>query len=145
VNADATSDRLINAYRRERLSFLQYILQATPYASPADRPVLERLRALAGAEANSLDGFAEYLDNKRVVVPFLGAFPSAFTNFNFIAVRKLLPELAADEARGLAALERDAAASPPGESRMWLEKLADGKRIHVTELAKLMDKASGSP
>ena len=132
------NDRLVDAYRRERLSFLQYIRQATPYAGPADRPVLDRVRELAGAEAAGLDGFAEYLDRNRVVIRFLGAFPTTFTNYNFIAVRKLLPELAADEARGLAALERDALASPTGESRTWLEKLAEAKRMHLTELEKLM-------
>jgi len=131
------NDRLVDAYRRERLSFLQYVRQATPYAGPADRTVLERVRELAGAEAAGLDGFAEYLDRSRVTVPFLGAFPSAFTNYNFVAVRKLLPELAADEARGLATLERDAAAVPPGDARTWLEKLAEAKRMHLMELGKL--------
>jgi hypothetical protein len=135
-------ERLVEAYRRERLSFLQYVRQGSPYAGPADRPMLERVRELARAEAADLDGFAEYLDGARVSVPYLGAFPSAFTNYNFVAIRKLLPELAADEARGLAALERDAAVLPPGEARTWLEKLAAAKRAHLTELEKLNDQAS---
>jgi hypothetical protein len=137
VSVCDVNGRLVDAYRRERLSFLQYVRQATPYAGPADRTVLERVRELAGAEAAGLDGFAEYLDRTRVTVPFLGAFPSAFTNYNFVAVRKLLPELAADEARGLATLERDAAAVPPGDARTWLEKLAEAKRMHLMELGKL--------
>jgi hypothetical protein len=136
-------ERLVEAYRRERLSFLQYVRQATPYAGPADRPLAERVHALAGAEAAGLDEFAEYLDTARVSVPYVGAFPSAFTNYNFVAIRKLLPELVADEARGLAALERDAAALPPGEARTWLEKLAGAKRLHLTELEKLVDKPGG--
>jgi hypothetical protein len=127
----------VEAYRRERLSFLQYVCQATPYAGPADRAVLERVRELAGAEAAGLDALAGYLDQSRVTVPYLGAFPSAFTNYNFVAVRKLLPELALDEARGLAALERDATCLPAGEARTWLEKLAEAKRMHLTELGKL--------
>src|SRR6478735_2737986 len=91
VGACAMNDRLLEAYRRERLSFMQYVRQATPYAGPADRPLLERVRELAAAEAAGLDGFAEYLDDARVPVPFLGAFPTAFTNYNFVAIRKLLP------------------------------------------------------
>jgi hypothetical protein len=130
-------ERLVEAYRRERLSFLQYVRQAAPYAGPADRPTLERVRELAGAEAAALDGFAEFLDAARVAVPYVGAFPSVFTNYNFVAVRKLLPELVADEARGLAALERDAAVLPPGEARAWLERLIAAKRVHLTELGKL--------
>ncbi len=138
------NERLVEAYRRERLSFLQYVRQATPYAGPADRPLLERVRELAGAEATGLDGFAEYLDENRVTVPYLGAFPTAYTNFNFVAIRKLLPELVADEARGLAALEEDVAALPPGAARTWLERLAEAKRAHLTELEKLGDKAGGT-
>src|SRR5436305_11598980 len=98
------NDRLVDAYRRGRLSFLQYVRQATPYAGPADRPLLERVRELADAEAAGLDGFAEYLDDARVAVPYVGAFPTAFTNYNFVAIRKLLPALIADEAAGLVAL-----------------------------------------
>ena len=120
-------ERLVEAYGRERLSFLQYVRQATPYAGPADRPLLERVRELAGAEAAGLDGFAAYLDESRVSVRSAGAFPSAFTNYNFVDIRKLLPELVADEARGLAGLERDAAALPPGEARAWLEKTRRGE------------------
>jgi hypothetical protein len=132
-----TNERLVEAYRRERLSFLQYVRQATPYAGPADRPLLERVRELARSEAEGLDGLAEYLDQSRVSVRYLGAFPTSFTNYNFVAIRKLLPELIADEARGLAALEGDAAALPAGEARTWLEKLAAAKRMRVTELEKL--------
>lgn len=136
------NDRLVETYRRERLSFLQYVRQATPYAGRADRPLLDRVWELARAEAEALGGFAEYLDRSRVSVAFVGAFPTVFTNYNFIAVRKLLPELIADGRRSLAALERDMAEMPVGEARSWLVKLADAKRAHLTELEKLTDVAS---
>lgn len=128
---------MVDAYRRERLSFLQYVREATPFAGPEDRPVLDRVRDLAAAEAAALDGLGEYLDRNRVPLPHVGAFPTAFTNYNFVAVRKLIPRLVDDEARGLAALQRAAAALPPGEARTWLEKLAESKRMHLTELEKL--------
>jgi hypothetical protein len=128
---------LADAYRRERLSFLQYVRDATPFAGPEDRPVLDRVQELAATEATALDGLGEYLDQNRVPPPRVGAFPTPFTNFNYVAVRKLIPRLVDDEARGLAALERDAAALPPGEARTWLEKLAESKRMHVTEMEKM--------
>jgi hypothetical protein len=118
---------------------MQYVRQATPYAGPADRPLAERVRELADAEAAGLDGFAEYLDAARVPVPFVGAFPTAFTNYNFIAIRKLLPDLIADQTRGLAELETDTAELPAGEARTWLERLAEAKRAHLTELKKLAE------
>jgi hypothetical protein len=139
VSLPDLTDRLVAAYRRERLSFLQYIRQATPYAGPADRVVAARVHELAEAEAATLDAFGEFLDRQRITVPYLGAFPTSFTNYNFIAVRKLLPSLIADEDRGLKALEADIAALDPGEARSWLEKLADGKRMHGIELGKLRE------
>jgi hypothetical protein len=130
-------EQLSNIYRRERLSFLQYVRQTSPYAGPADRPVLERVRELAGVEAASLDKFGEYLDENRISLPHIGAFPTPFTNYNFVSVRKLLPSLVEDESRGLASLERDLATLPPGEGRTWVENLAESKRMHVTELLKM--------
>jgi len=130
-------DTLTDIYRRERLSFLQYVRQAAPYAGPADRPVLDRIRELGAVEAAALDGLAEYLDENHIPPPHVGAFPTPFTNYNFVAVRKLLPQLVEDEARSLAALERDAATLPPGESRSWIDKLAESKRMHLTELVKI--------
>jgi len=128
---------LVEAYCREMLSFLQYVGQSVPYASPSDRPIVERLCELARSEAAGLDGLADYLGANRMSVPHVGAFPSAFTNYNFIAVRKLLPRLVADEGRGLADLERDATSLPPGKDRDWIEKLSSTKRMHVSELEKL--------
>ena len=128
---------LVDAYRRERLSFLQYVRQANPWAGPADRPLLDRVREMADVESAALDGLGDYLARNRMTLARLGAFRSPFTNYNFVSVRKLVKPLAEDEARGLAALERDAAPLPPGEARAWLERLAESKRMHLTELEKL--------
>jgi hypothetical protein len=128
---------LVDAYRRERLSLLQYVRQATPFAGPSDRPLRDRIQQLADAEASELDALAEHLDRSRVPVSHVGAFPSEFTNYNFMAVRKLLPRLRQDEERGAVALDRDADRLPPGDARERLRKLAEGKRMHLMELEKL--------
>lgn len=128
---------LFEIYRRERLSFLQYIGQASPYADPPDRPMRDRVLELAHAEAAQLDELANHLDRKRVTLPRIGAFPTAFTNYNFVAVRKLVPELVAGERRGLQALQTDAAALPDGDERKLVEKLAAAKQTHLNELEKL--------
>ena len=130
-------DTLLAIYTRERLSFQQYVRQATPYAGPADRATLARVRELAGAESAAMDRLGEYLDRHRVTLPHLGAFPSPFTNYNFIAVNKLLPPLREDEARGIAALDRDVTALPVGEARTMVVELAAAKRVHLSELEKL--------
>jgi hypothetical protein len=137
VIEETMRETLTDIYRRERLSFLQYIRQTTPYAGPADKAILDRVLELGNVEAATLDGFGEFLSRNRMTIPHVGAFPSPFTNYNFVAVRKLLPRLVEDEARGLASLERDAYALPPGEVRSWVEKLAESKRMHLTELEKM--------
>jgi len=131
-----TKSTLTDVYRREVLSLMQYLRQATPYAGPADRPVLARLRELADTEADAVEQFAGFLERARVTRPAAGAFPTEFTNYNFISVRSILPRLVADHARGLSQLEADLAAVPPGEARAEVEKLAALKRMHLTELEK---------
>ena len=130
-------DTLLGIYRRERLSFLQYVGQSTPYASPADRPTLTRVHELARAESAAMDRFGDYLDRSRITLPHLGAFPTTFTNYNFIAVGKLLTPLRQDAARGVVDLERDAAALPTGAAKLLVEELAVAKRMHLNELEKL--------
>jgi hypothetical protein len=128
---------LLEIYRRERLSFLQYIGQATPYADPADRPMRDRVLALAQAESAKLDEFGDYLEQHHVTLQRVGAFPTAFTNYNFVAVRKLVPDLVADERRGLQALQHDAAVLPEGHFRNMVQELAAAKQTHLNELEKL--------
>jgi hypothetical protein len=130
----STLDRV---YRREALSFLQYVRQTTPYAGPADRPLAGRLREMAATEADALERFADWLEDWHMTRPQPGAFPSAFTNYNFVAVRKLLPGIVTDHARALAELERDLATLPPGGVRDQVEGLAAMKRMHLTELEKV--------
>lgn len=130
-------DLLLNIYRRERLSFLQYVNQATPYAGAADRLTLQRVRELAAIELTATDRFGAFLDRNRITLPHVGAFPTTFTNYNFVAVGKLLEPMRQDEARGVAELERDAIALPMGEARTLVEEMAIAKRMHISELEKL--------
>jgi len=132
-----TQATLLEIYRRERLSFLQYVGQATPYADPADRPMRDRVLELAHAEAARLDEFGDYLEQHHVTLPRVGAFPTAFTNYNFVAVRKLVPDLVADERRGLQSLQHDAAALPEGPFRTLVQELAAAKQTRLNELEKL--------
>src|SRR5262249_34976868 len=129
---------LLEIYRRERLSFLQYVAQATPYAGPADQSMRDRILELARAVAGNLDELADYLEGKHITLTRVGAFPTEFTNYNFVAIRKLVPELVADERSGLQALQHDAAKLPEGDERALIEKLATAKQTHLNELEKLM-------
>jgi hypothetical protein len=128
---------LADVYRRELLSFLQYVRQAPPYAAAADRPTVVKLQQMADEERAALKALGEYLDRARVTLPHVGAFPTAFTNYNFVALRKVLQILREDQAKGLAQLEQDVAGLPEGPDRAEVEKLVALKRRHLTELEAL--------
>ena len=125
---------LADVYRREMLSFLQYVRQAPPYVGPPDRPKVAKLQQMADEERATLETLGEYLDRARVTLPHTGAFPTAFTNYNFVALRKVLPILREDQAKGLAQLEQDAAGLPHGPDRVEVEKLGAVKRRHLAEM-----------
>jgi hypothetical protein len=132
-----TDTTLAEIFRRESRSFLQYVDQSSPYSGPAEKPVLDRIHELARTEAATLTGFAEFLDKSRVSIPHFGAFPTSFTNYNFVAVKKLVKPLVDDQAKGLVQLDLDAASLPVGEGRTWVEKIAASKRLHLSELEKM--------
>lgn len=129
--------RLIDAYRRERLSFLQYVAQAEPYAPPTHRALLSKIQSMAQAEAALLDRIAAYLDEQRIRLPSLGAFPIHFTHWNFVDVRRLLPELIRQQEQECQVLERDVAALPLGPARSLLDAVLAAKREHLVQLRNL--------
>lgn len=124
-------------YRREALSFLQYVAQISPYASEADKPLLARLHELAASEQRELESLGLYMEKARYMVPHTGAFPSVFSNYNFVNVRKLIPLIVEDHQAALVRLEADAQ-SVSGDATAPVQKLLAIKRQHLTELQKLL-------
>lgn len=129
---------LQDAYRRECRSLLQYVREAAPYTSVADRPVRDRILHLADDESKHLEAFAERLDTHRVPVPYLGSFPVAFTDLNFVTVRHLLPKLLAEQKADLAKLEADAAACSDVVAKAAIESLIGVHRGHLKELESIV-------
>lgn len=124
---------LLESYRREGLSLLQYVRQATPYASKSDRPLADRIRAIAESESKCLDVMANELADARLTVPSLGGFPSEHANFNYFDVRKLLPYLITEQERLIDCL-RNEITEDEGGIRPELLRL---KESHCSELKTL--------
>jgi hypothetical protein len=61
----------------------------------------------------------------------------AFTTLNFVSLDYLLPRLAEDGRRAVAALERDRAALTDADARAELDRLLDQKRRHLKTLEAL--------
>jgi hypothetical protein len=133
------AERLQDVLHRESLSFLQYAAQsADPFATGGDRDTLRAIRDLAGEEDTALHGLADALHAARIPVPYLGAFPSSFANYNFIAVPALLRVLIDLTRRELAALTGVRDASPEGPTHTQITKLVDGKANRLRRLEEMV-------
>jgi len=132
-----TKKRLQDLFRRENRSFLQYVNQATPWSSSGDRGLVEKLRSLGDEEMEALTDLAEWMDAKRIPLPYLGAFPTTFTNYNFVAIRKLMKPLIAEQMRELADLEAAYAAITDPAARATLATLVALNRRHVSDFEQM--------
>jgi hypothetical protein len=132
---DDRSARVLEAVvRRESRSLLQYAAEAFPWATPAEQAALARLQRLITAEQRAVARVADLLQRRRHRAPYLGPYPMAFTNLNFISLDHLLPVLAEHQERALAELDRDLAVVTDPEARAALEQLRAVKRDHLAAL-----------
>ena len=120
--------------RREGRSLLQYVSEAYPWTKPAGDSTPDRVRELAREERDALAVLTKFLARRRHTVPYLGAFPMAFTTMNFVSLDYLIPRLVEDGRRSVAALERDRAAVTDADARAELDRLIDLKRRHLKAL-----------
>lgn len=121
----ADAARLQDVYRRESRSLLAYARGAAPHAAGDDRKLRDDLFRAADDTAAALDGLAAFLDANRVPVPMPATFPVVFTDLNCVAVRYLLPKVAADRAAAAAALDADLAVLTDPAARAALQPLLD--------------------
>lgn len=124
-------------YRQEYRSLLQYIREASPYASAADRALLDGVLRIAGEESAALEDFGRRLEEYRITLPYLGSFPVAFTDLNFVTIRHLLPKLVAEQKRDIARLEAVLPAFADVVARAAVQALVDVHRFHLQELESL--------
>jgi hypothetical protein len=134
---DATRDVVQECVRRESRSLLQYAREVPLWAAPADRPVLAKLKALATAEQKATDALGHYLQRRKVGLPSLGPYPSAYTSLNDAALHHLLPILVREYRGAVTALDADLARVGDADARARLAELLRLKRHHLPELEAL--------
>jgi hypothetical protein len=123
--------------KRESRSLLQYVAEAYPWATPEEQAALSQLQQVIEEERLGAVDVGRFLTRHRLALPYLGAYPAEFTNANFIALDYLLPRLAADERRAVAALEQELPCLQDAEARVLVQKILDQKRKHLTTLEAL--------
>lgn len=132
----AVQARIQELFRRENRSFLQYIRNASPWASHADKLLVEKLNDLADEELAALGALANWMEAKNIPQPYLGAFPTRFSSFNFVDIRKLLKPLIVEQAKEIGDLEADAK-TLDSEARKQVEALVELNRQHLIAMEAL--------
>jgi hypothetical protein len=135
---DARTVALVqDVIRREGRSFLQYVREAFPWATPRDHELLTKLRELTDEERDGAAALSDFLRRHREMPGYLGAYPMGFTRMNFVSLDRLLPLLVEEQRRGVARLEQDLAAVPNGEARGEITATLKRKRRHLKVLEEL--------
>lgn len=134
---EATQSRLQELHRRECRSFLQYVVESSPWNAPEDRSMVDKVFQLATEEATLLRTLAEWMEKQRMTTPYLGAFPTVFASYNFINIRKLIKQLIPRQEKELAQLEADVTFLPT-EARPVVEQIVELNRKHLSALRAMV-------
>lgn len=119
---------------RESRSLLSYAAEAYPWTTSQGGEVLDFLQQLIAEEKEALAHLGRFLVRRRIPLPYLGSYPTAFTTMNFIALEWLLPRLVAEQHRSLANLEAELHGIHDADARAVVEKLLAVKRRHLPAL-----------
>jgi len=92
---------------------------------------------LVREEREGAAALSRYLVKHRLTPPYLGAYPSYFTSYNYLALDRLLPMLVEHQKRGLVQMEADLKALQDGATHKQVEDLVEMKRRHLKALEAL--------
>jgi hypothetical protein len=128
---------LQNVIRREGRSFLQYAGESFPWNTLQEKGKAEQLQEIVREERDGAAALSRFLVKHRLTPPYLGAYPSYFTSYNYLSLDRLLPLLVDHQRRGLADLETDLQALQYGETRKQVEGVLAMKGRHLKVLEAL--------
>jgi hypothetical protein len=133
----ASAYRLQEMVRREGRSLLQYVADAFPWTSPGEQQTFAQIQQLVAEERAATKDLALVLVRGQHRVPYLGAYPMAFTTMNFVSLDYLLPLLVEAQRRAIDQLHRDAAAFTSSDARTTTEMMIAMKQRHLKMLEAL--------
>ena len=128
---------LQDVIRREGRSFLQYAGESFPWSTSRDGAALDAIRKLIQEEQDGTAVLSRYLHKNHLTPPYLGAYPSYFTSYNYLSLDRLVPLLIDHQKSHIAALEDDLSGIPDGEARKQVQQLVEMKKRHLKELEAL--------
>jgi hypothetical protein len=121
-------------FRREGRSFLQYLSDSLPWPTADGDEVQARLGPLVAEAQAATAQLGQYLTRHHLPLPYLGSYPAAFTQRNFVCFSHLVPVLLDELRASMPPVESAIATVPDPEARELLQKLLHTKRLHVQAL-----------
>ncbi len=128
---------LRDLFCRKNHSFLQYVNQMSPWAPPEDRSLLDLVSNSAIEENELLRKMAIWLDHHRIPIPYLGAFPTKFTHYNYVGIRKMMKPLTCELRGELAALESEVDKLTDADSRWAVNEMIELSRRHLQDFERV--------
>ena len=80
---------------------------------------------------------SRFLSKNRLTPPYLGAYPSYFTSYNYLSLDTLLPLLVLHQRNSMAAMAKDLADLKDGASRKEVQQALAMKGRHLKALEEL--------
>jgi hypothetical protein len=128
---------LQDVIRREGRSFLQYAGESFPWSTVKDQETVGKLQQLVTEERAGAAALSRFLSKNRLTPPYMGAYPSYFTSYNYLALDKLVPLLIVHQQNSIDALTKDLATLKDGDSRKEVQQALAMKNRHLTVLQAL--------
>jgi hypothetical protein len=125
---------LTEVVRRESRSLLQYVGDSYPWSTAKQHGILAQIQQFVEEESQAIGTIRRLLERRRVPTPYVGSYPTTFTSTNFVSLTYLLPKLAADEKKGISALEQSLPLLEDTETREAVAGLLECKRKHLEAL-----------
>ncbi|MFO0878831.1 MAG: hypothetical protein U0840_15930 [Gemmataceae bacterium] len=133
---------LASILRRESRSLLLYVGDAFPWATASQTQELTTLQGLIHQERAAVASLGQFLLRQRVGLPFIGAYPMAFTTIHFVALDYLLPRLIEAQSHGIEQLQGDLERLVDAGSRLEVERLLAVKKRTQAGLERLVPASS---
>src|SRR5262245_66178841 len=89
------------------------------------------------AEREGAAALSRFLQKNRLTPPYLGAYPSYFTSYNYLALERVVALLVEHQKSDIAALEDDLAGIHDAECRKQVQQLVETKKSHLKQLDSL--------
>jgi hypothetical protein len=132
-----TQNVLQTVIRRESRSLLQYLTESFPWTTPERQAAVDELKRLAEEDRAAVARVADYLRRNQVPQPYLGPFPTEFTNINFIGLDYAVRLLVKAQQRAIDNLEGDLRQLSDEGARDLVRELITIKHAHLKDLEAL--------